>query len=116
MAEERKDLLTRLADAGEEAIQRISDVPGAGKLADTLNGLRNRVDDLQRRVRGVEDLEGRLASLEKRVASLEGRKRAGGPRRPTRSAAEGTSARTGAPRPRPGPRTTGGTSEEPGST
>ena len=49
MAEERgKDLFTRLAEAGEDAIQRISDMPGAAKLTDTVNTLRGRVDELQR--------------------------------------------------------------------
>jgi hypothetical protein len=113
MAEERKDLLTRLADAGEDAIQRLADVPGAGKLTDTLNGLRGRVDDLQRRVRGIEDLEERLTRLEKRVAELEGgRRRTTARRASTRSTAEGTTARA---QPRRSPRRgAGGTGEQPG--
>jgi hypothetical protein len=112
--EERKDLLARLADAGEDAIQRLADVPGAGKLTETLNGLRGRVDDLQRRVRGVEDLEQRVAGLEERVARLEGGPRRASRRRAsTRTTAEGTTARA-EPR-RRSPRGTADTGDEPDS-
>ena len=42
-----RDLLTRLADAGEEAIQRIGTAPGADRLLGAVNSMRDRVDDLQ---------------------------------------------------------------------
>jgi DNA repair exonuclease SbcCD ATPase subunit len=71
MADARsKDLLARLADLSEEAIQRLSDAPGADKVAGTLNSVRERLDELQRRVRGLEDLEKRLIALEKKVDRL----------------------------------------------
>jgi TolA-binding protein len=65
-----KDLFTRLAEAGEEAIHKISDFPGAAKLTETVNTLRTRVDELQKRVRGLDELEQRLAELERRVDKL----------------------------------------------
>jgi polyhydroxyalkanoate synthesis regulator phasin len=65
-----KDLLSRLADAGEEAIQRLADMPGASRFADSANALRARVDELQKRVRGIDELEKRVAKLEKQVAAL----------------------------------------------
>ena len=44
MADARsKDLLARLADLSEEAIQRLSDAPGADRVAGTLNSLRERL-------------------------------------------------------------------------
>jgi hypothetical protein len=66
----RQDLLGRLADLSEEAIQRLSDAPGADRLIGTLNSFRERLDELQRRVRGPEELERRLAALEKKVDRL----------------------------------------------
>ncbi|HXY79780.1 MAG TPA: hypothetical protein VEH55_00280, partial [Gaiellaceae bacterium] len=66
----RTDLLGRLADISEEAIQRLQEAPGADKLIGTLNTIRDRVDELQRRVRGLEDLERRLAALERKVDKL----------------------------------------------
>jgi uncharacterized protein involved in exopolysaccharide biosynthesis len=66
----RNDLLGRLADISEEAMQRLSDAPGAERLMGTLNTMRDRVDELQRRVRGLEDLEKRLAALERKVDKL----------------------------------------------
>jgi uncharacterized protein involved in exopolysaccharide biosynthesis len=70
MAERRQDLLGRLADLSEEAVQRLAEAPGADRVLQTLKGLADRVDDLQRRTRGFEELEQRLATLEKRVDAL----------------------------------------------
>jgi hypothetical protein len=66
----RGDLLGRLADLSEEAIQRLTEVPGADRAAGAINALRERTDELQRRVRGLEGLEQRLATLEKKVDKL----------------------------------------------
>jgi hypothetical protein len=66
----RNDLLGRLADLSEDAIQRLSDAPGADRLLGALNALRDRTDELQKRVRGLEDLEKRLSALERKVDKL----------------------------------------------
>jgi uncharacterized protein involved in exopolysaccharide biosynthesis len=66
----RTDLLGRLADLSEEAVQRLGDAPGADRVLGTLTSLRDRLDELQRRVRGLEALEQRVAALEKKVATL----------------------------------------------
>lgn len=66
----QKDLLSRLADAGEEAIQRLAEMPGANRFVETANTLRARVDELQKKVRGLDELEQRVAKLEKQLASL----------------------------------------------
>jgi hypothetical protein len=66
----QKDLLSRLADAGEDAIQRLADMPGANRVLDAVSGLRDRLDELQKRVRGIEQLEQRVAKLEKELAAL----------------------------------------------
>lgn len=66
----RNDLLGRLADLSEEAIQRLSEAPGADKALGAMNAMRDRVDELQKRVRGLEDLEQRLAALERKVDRL----------------------------------------------
>jgi len=70
MAERKQDLLGRLADLSEEAVQRLAEAPGADRVLQALKGLADRVDDLQRRTRGFEELEGRLTTLEKRVDAL----------------------------------------------
>ena len=70
MAERKQDLLGRLADLSEEAVQRLADAPGADRALQALKGLADRVDDLQRRTRGFEELEQRLTALEKRVDGL----------------------------------------------
>jgi hypothetical protein len=66
----RQDLLGRLADLSEEAIQRLADAPGGERLLSAMNATRDRVDELQRRVRGLEELEQRLAALERKVDKL----------------------------------------------
>ena len=71
MAGARKnDLFGKLADLSEEAMQRLSDAPGADRLVGALNATRERVDELQKRVRGLETLEKRLAALERKVEKL----------------------------------------------
>jgi uncharacterized protein involved in exopolysaccharide biosynthesis len=87
MADRNKDLLGRLADISEDAIQRLAEAPGADRALQALKGLGDRVDELQRRTRSFERLEQRLTALEKRVDAL-----AKPPRRA--ASAAGTRART----------------------
>jgi hypothetical protein len=65
-----KDILTRLADAGEDAIARLSDAPGADRMLGAVNTMRDRTDELQKRLRGVDELEKRVAELERRLDAL----------------------------------------------
>lgn len=65
-----KDLMTRLADAGEEALQRIAELPGGQRALTAANDLRTGVDDLAKKMRGIDALEARVARLEKEVAAL----------------------------------------------
>ena len=83
-----RDFVGRLADAGEEALQRLADLPGGQKALTAMNDLRARVDDLTKKVRGIDALEARVVKLEKDVATLKKAKspaRRQGPRKPTSS-------------------------------
>ena len=71
-----KDLLTRLADAGEDALVRFTESSGGERLVGAVVSLRERVDDLQRRVRGLDALERRVADVERRLADVERRQAA----------------------------------------
>jgi TolA-binding protein len=86
----QRNIVERLADAGEEAIQRIGNAPGADRVLGTLGSMKERVDDLQKRVRGLESLEKRLNSLERRVDKLEGKGKS--PARKTSSTAKRSTA------------------------
>jgi hypothetical protein len=70
MADGNKDLLARLSDLSEGAVQRLSEAPGADRALQALKGLGDKVDELQRRTRGFEELEKRLTKLEKRVDGM----------------------------------------------
>jgi hypothetical protein len=72
-----KDVVSRLADRGEEALQRLADLPGGKRALQAFNDLRARVDDLSKKVRGIDALEARVAKLERELAAL---KRASKPR------------------------------------
>jgi hypothetical protein len=81
-----KDFVARLADAGEEALQRIAELPGGQKALTAYNDLRNRVDEMGKKVRGIDALEARVAKLEKELAALKKTKtpaRRQAPRKPT---------------------------------
>jgi hypothetical protein len=64
------DVIARLAGKGEDAIRRLADLPGSQRALEAFNDLKLRVDDLSRKVRGVDDLEKRVAKLEKELAAL----------------------------------------------
>ena len=48
-------------------------MPGGTRVAEAIRGLRAGLDDLQKKMRGVEALEKKVAVLEKKVAQLEGK-------------------------------------------
>lgn len=75
-----KDFMKRLTDAGEDALQRLTELPGGQRAVTAFNDLRNRVDDLSRKVRGIDALEARVSKLEKELAALKksGRRSSGG--------------------------------------
>src|SRR5262245_56106352 len=91
----RSDLMGRLADLSEEAMQRLSEAPGADRVMGTVNTLKDRLDELQRRVRGLEELEKRLEELEGRVDKLTGEKTtsssSGGSTKPASTKSSGSS-------------------------
>ena len=66
-----KDIVTRLTGAGEDAMQRLSDLPGGKVLLDTAQSFRERLDELATRIRTIDPLEKRVTALEQRLAALE---------------------------------------------
>ena len=74
-SKQQKDLLTRLGDVGEEALSRVAGSPATARVLDTVGGMRERLDDVQKKVRGLDALEQRVAQLEKRVEELSKPKR-----------------------------------------
>jgi hypothetical protein len=71
------DVITRLAGKGEEAIRRIVELPGGQRALEAFNDLKLRVDDLSKKVRGVDELESRVAKLEKDLAALKRAQKSG---------------------------------------
>jgi polyhydroxyalkanoate synthesis regulator phasin len=77
-----KDLVARLAGAGEEAVQRLGELPGGKALLDTAQTFRERLDELAARIRAIDPLEKRVTELEQRLAALEKKPAARKPRKP----------------------------------
>lgn len=71
MAKSTQDLLSRMADLGEEALNKLPSVPGGNRLMDMVNQSRTRLDEVQKRLRGLDVLEQRVDKLERRLAKLE---------------------------------------------
>jgi len=65
-----RDMIARLADRGEQTIARLADLPGGTKALKAVNDLRERVDELGKKVRGIDELEKRVAKLERDLATL----------------------------------------------
>ena len=70
MAKTKQDILNRLADAGEEAFSRVAGSQTTTRLVEGMTGLRERMDEVQRKVRGLDALERRVTELEQQVAEL----------------------------------------------
>jgi hypothetical protein len=70
MPRRRQDLLGKLADPFEEALQRFGNMPGSSQFVKAATGLRDRVDDLQKRMGRIDELDKRVRALEKRVDQM----------------------------------------------
>jgi hypothetical protein len=70
VADAPQKLLGKLADAGEEAISKVGEMPGLNRLSTAVSGMRERLDEMQKRLRGLDEIEQRLDRLEKRVDEL----------------------------------------------
>jgi hypothetical protein len=82
------DVIARLAGKGEEAIQRIADLPGGSRALGAFNDLKARVDELSKRIRGIDALEQRVAKLEKEVATLRRAQKPSSAQAPARKATD----------------------------
>jgi hypothetical protein len=76
MARKPQDLISKLADAGEEAFQKVTDIPGAARLTQSVNATRERLDELTKKMRGIDAMEKRIAKLERRLDDLQGKQKA----------------------------------------
>jgi DNA repair ATPase RecN len=66
-----KDLLVKLADAGEDALTRLSEAaPVMDRVVTFAKSTRKQLDELTKRVQGLSTLEARVAKLEKQVTTL----------------------------------------------
>ena len=70
MADQKQDILSRLADKGEGALTRVAGSQTTARVVESVTGLRERMDDVQKKVRGLDELEKRVAKLEKQLAEL----------------------------------------------
>ena len=91
----QKDLLTRLSDAGEDALTRVAGSQATTRVVETIGGMRERLEDMQKKVRGIDDLEARVAKLEKRLDDL------AKPKRKTASRSRSTTAKRTTPSKKP---------------
>jgi hypothetical protein len=69
----QRNIVSRLADAGEEAIQRLGGAPGADRLLGAMNSMRERMDDMQKQMRAFTTIDRRLGAIERRLDKIEGK-------------------------------------------
>ena len=67
--------LDRLASLGEDMLGKAASNPATARVVQAGMQLKERVDELTKRVRGLEAMEKRLADVEERLAKLESKKR-----------------------------------------
>ena len=69
-ATQPKDILARVQDLGEEALHKLAEAPGGARLLEMANQSRTRLDEMQKKLRGLDVLEERVDALEKRLDAL----------------------------------------------
>jgi hypothetical protein len=69
-ASQPKDILARVQDLGEEALHKLAEVPGGSKFLEMANQSRTRLDEMQKRLRGLDVLEERVDALERKLEAL----------------------------------------------
>ena len=80
----QRDVIGKLADRGEATLARLAELPGGTKAMKAFNDLKLRVDDLGKKVRGIDELEKRIVKLEREVAALRRAKKAAAPKAPAK--------------------------------
>ena len=85
---QQKDILSRVTDLGAEALHKLSDIPGGSRMVELANESKARLDEMQKKLRGLDELEKRVAKLEKQLAkpaakSTTARKRTTSARKPS---------------------------------
>ncbi len=94
MAKRRqKDVFARLADVGEEALSRLASSAGMDRVTGAVTGLKDQVDALANKVRGMDALEKRVAALERKVERLSKSSTGSGGSRKTTAARKSSSSR-----------------------
>ncbi|MBA3475514.1 MAG: hypothetical protein H0T10_02020 [Actinobacteria bacterium] len=83
---QQKDILSRVQDLGAEMLNRLPDVPGGAKVAEMLNESKSRLDEMQRKLLGLDALEQRVAKLERELAKRPATGKSMTPRKGTESA------------------------------
>ena len=63
------DILARFTELGHEALNRLTEVPGGSKVVDMMNDTKSRLDEMQKKLRGLDALEKRVTALEKQLAA-----------------------------------------------
>ncbi len=81
---QQKDILARFQDLGAEALHKLQDVPGGSRLVEVANETKSRLDEMQKKLRGLDELEKRVTKLEKQLAGES--KKSAAPRKKTSSA------------------------------
>jgi hypothetical protein len=66
-----KDVVSRLTVAGEDALQRVSELPGGKAILKLMGDGRDRIDEMGKKLRRIDPLERRVSAVEKRLALLE---------------------------------------------
>jgi hypothetical protein len=92
-----KDVISRIADSGEDALRRLVDLPRR-IVVQAVDDVDERLHDLAAKVREIDPLHGRVAAIERRLDALEKTKKATARKASTR--AKASTRRVGAP---PGP-------------
>ena len=66
---QQKDIISRFSELGSDALHRLTELPGGSRVVEMANESKQRLDEMQKKLRGLDELEKRVAKLEQQVAA-----------------------------------------------
>ena len=65
----QNEIVARFTGLTQDALHKLTEVPGGSRIVEMLNESKARLDEMQKKLRGLDELEKRVAKLEKQLSA-----------------------------------------------
>ena len=64
----QNDIVARFTGLTQDALHKLTEIPGGSRIVEMLNESKTRLDEMQKKLRGLDELEKRVTKLEQQLA------------------------------------------------